>query len=111
MKDTPRILATYVAQRIAENGDVENTGKTQDFNVTKTILNMPVAEIKALEDDQYETDALVAEASRWARARSLKHPFAIRVEDDLALFFEGFGCNLLTLTQEQVDRIRTELGY
>lgn len=111
MEESPRIKATYVAQVDVDEDTIAATGKEEKFNVTRTILRMPVQQIVDLMDDHDSSDDLVAEASTWAKKRSLKHPFAIRIEEALEDFFDLYGYDLRTLTQEQVDLVREQLDY
>jgi hypothetical protein len=88
-KTLPKITATFQPQAWINDYAVETDGRTQ-FDCTKTVLRLSLAEIKKLRDDQYETDNLLPDSVMGSHSG----PFYVSVENAIDEFFDALGLKL-----------------
>jgi hypothetical protein len=80
----PRIMAVFQPQKHLLKSIVPD-GEAVEFDITDTVLKLPIEAILGLRDDTYETD----EFAEWCPAFA-EHagPFAVRVESALETWLE-----------------------
>lgn len=79
-----RIMATFVPQVWVKDNAVNLEGEEVDFDVTDTVAAMNEEERNALQDDQYNTDALLPDNLK----DSHNGPFYVRVETAIQEYYE-----------------------
>lgn len=103
MTTDKHIIATFTPQRMSEDRDYayDIEGADRELDVTEKILAMPLSEIHALRDDQYNTDDLVEHEH--------DGPFKVEVVHSILEFFGVSNLNDVTqpmLTEASNDHAR-----
>lgn len=100
VKELPRVMAYFQPQAWI-NDYATNIDGGKKFDCTKEILRMSAAEIKALADDQYNTDGLAECRKDVFGGHS--GPFYVAVEEAVADFFHA---HKLEITDESLAKLR-----
>ena len=84
----PKITARVRLQQWV--GDTLHPLRTVDFDATRHILALSLAELRQLQDDQNSSDDVV-EASHCPEKAAHEGPFAVEIEEPLETFLEAHG--------------------
>lgn len=94
-----KITATFIPEAWISDYAVEIDGK-KTWDATEDVLKLSAKEIKALEDNQYNTDDLVPDSVFGGHSG----PFRVEIENAIRNFFKAHGYD--EITDEAVAALR-----